>query len=137
MVFVDVPLRNCLHASGVWIISDLKAERYLDAFKRERLQSGLALLGIMGTFFDAIGDDYFLKNSQRNLGILGTLWYVRFDIFRYIFVISVQCGIFRYTLVFYINFGIDTLCYFKAHFGILGTLLHFRETGILGRIWNC
>ena len=63
MVFVDVPLRNCLHASGVWIISDLKAERYLDAFKRERLQSGLALLGIMGTFFDAVGDDYFLQNS--------------------------------------------------------------------------
>ena len=61
----------------------------------------------MGTFSDAIGDDYFLQNSQRNLGILGTLRYVRFDVFRYTLVISVQCGIFRYIVVF-----LGTLWYF-------------------------
>ena len=59
-----------------------------------------SITGNYGDFFSAIGDDYFLQNSQRNLGILGTLWYVRFDFFRYMLVFSVHCGIFRYIAVF-------------------------------------
>ena len=99
MVFVDVPLRNCLNARGVWIISDLKAESYLDAFKREPLQSGLELLGIMGTFSVLSEMITFCKTlsvtwvfwvhfGMYALIFLGTCWYFLY--------IVVYLGILRY-----------------------------------------